>query len=103
VKSASVFVDGRRLRRPRLLEFRQVATGQDCQEAMPHGALKRGRAISGTDVTHFFGLTLKVGQRRPDYRGVSVREISNGTPGWIENMAINRVGRGRANGFFHEF
>jgi hypothetical protein len=82
VKSASVFVDGRRLRRPRLLEFRQVATGQDCQEAMRHGALKRGRAISGTDVTHFFGLSRKVGQRRPDCRGVSVREISNGSPGW---------------------
>jgi hypothetical protein len=88
VKSASVFVDGRRLRRPRLLEFRQVATGQDCQEAMRHGALKRGRAISGTDVTHFFGLSRKVGQRRPDCRGVSVREISNGSPGWSGVSAL---------------
>jgi hypothetical protein len=33
-------------------------------------------------VTHFFDLPLKVGQRAPDYRGVSMWEISNGSPGW---------------------
>jgi hypothetical protein len=45
--------------------------------------IKRGRAISGTDVAHFFSLSPKVGQRRSDYRGVSMREIGNGSPGWI--------------------
>jgi hypothetical protein len=45
--------------------------------------IKRGEGIPGTDVTHFFDLSLKVGQRGPDYRGVSMREINNGSPGWI--------------------
>jgi hypothetical protein len=38
---------------------------------------------SGTDVTHFFERSSKVGQRRPDYREVSIRKIDAGSPGWI--------------------
>ena len=48
---------------------------------MPH--IKRVQAISGTDVAHFFSLSPKVGQRRQNYCEVSMREISNGSPGWI--------------------
>jgi len=44
---------------------------------MPH--IKRGRAISGTDLTHFFGLSPKVGQPRHYYVGIS--EIRTGSPG----------------------
>jgi hypothetical protein len=44
---------------------------------------KRGEAIPGTDVTHFFSLSPKVGQRQADCRAISVDEISNGSPGWI--------------------
>ena len=47
---------------------------------MPH--IKRGEAISGTDVAHFFSPTPKVGQPHPNYCEVSMREISNGSPGW---------------------
>jgi hypothetical protein len=43
----------------------------------------RGGANPGTDVAHFFNLSPKVGQRAPDYRGVSVAKISSGSPGWI--------------------
>jgi hypothetical protein len=49
--------------------------------AIPH--IKRRKAISGTDVTHFFDLSPNVGQRGLDYRGVSMRVLSNGSPGWI--------------------
>jgi hypothetical protein len=45
--------------------------------------IKRGKAIPGTDVTHYFDLSPKVGQRGPEYRGVSMKDFSNGSPGWI--------------------
>jgi hypothetical protein len=44
---------------------------------------KGGEAIPGTDVTHFFSLSLKVGQPRQEYCEFSRREIDNGSPGWI--------------------
>jgi hypothetical protein len=44
-------------------------------------------ANPGTDVTHFFGSSLKVGQRRQDYRGVSMWKFSGGSPGWIRMAA----------------
>jgi hypothetical protein len=47
---------------------------------MPHS--KRGEVNPGMDGTHFFDLSLKEGQQRPNYRGVSMWEISNGSPGW---------------------
>jgi hypothetical protein len=34
-------------------------------------------------VTHFFGLSRKVGQREAVYRAISMRVFSNGSPGWI--------------------
>jgi hypothetical protein len=45
--------------------------------------IKRGKVIPGTDVTHFFDLSLKVGQRGPDYSGVSMWDLDSGSPGWI--------------------
>jgi hypothetical protein len=49
--------------------------------------IKRGKAIPGTDVTHFFELSPKVGQREADYRGSSMGNFSNGSPGWIRMAA----------------
>ena len=43
----------------------------------------RAKAIPGTDVTHFFKLSPKVGQRGADYRGVSMGDFDCGSPGWI--------------------
>jgi hypothetical protein len=43
----------------------------------------RDKANPGTDVTHFFSLSPKVGQRAADYRGISATEITSGSPGWI--------------------
>jgi len=42
---------------------------------------KRGEAIPGTDVTHFFSLSPKVGQPRQEYCAFSRGEIDNGSPG----------------------
>ena len=44
---------------------------------------KRGKVIPGTDVTHYFDLSPKVGQSGPKYRGISMQELGNGSPGWI--------------------
>ena len=43
-----LFVDGRRLRLSRLLDFGQVAAGQDCQEAGCHGPSKRSSRREAT-------------------------------------------------------
>jgi hypothetical protein len=43
----------------------------------------RDRANPGTDVTHLFSLSPKVGQSGPNYRGVSMAKIGSGSPGWI--------------------
>jgi hypothetical protein len=53
---------------------------------MAHG--NRGKVIPGTDVTHFFDLSPKVGQRGPDYREISMRKIDRGSPGWIRTSQI---------------
>jgi hypothetical protein len=45
--------------------------------------IKRGKAIPGTDVTHFFDLSPKVAQREADYGAISMRDFSDGSPGWI--------------------
>ena len=61
--------------------------------AMPHikGKVIKGKVIPGTDVAHFVGLSLKVGQRGTDYRGVSMREISNGSPGLDSHCGGRRL------------
>lgn len=64
---------------------------------MKRGAIshsKCGEGIQGTDVTHFFDLPPKVGQRGTDHRGVSMREISNGSPGWIRSEQKTHYRRG---------
>jgi hypothetical protein len=48
--------------------------------------IKRSNAIPGTDVAHFFDLSPKVGQRGPNYRGVSMWDLSNGSPGWVRSV-----------------
>jgi hypothetical protein len=47
---------------------------------------KRGQAIPGTDVPHFFSLSPKVGQPRHEYCAFSREEIDNGAPGWIHTL-----------------
>ena len=56
---------------------------------------KTGRAISATDVTHFFDVSPKVGQRQPDCCEVPayISEINNGSPGldsalWSANGSV---------------
>ena len=44
---------------------------------------KRDEAIPGTNVTHFFSLSPKVGQPRQEYCAFSSEENDNGSPGWI--------------------
>jgi hypothetical protein len=44
---------------------------------------KRSEAIPGTDVTHFFSLSPKVGQPGQENCTFSMGEIDNGSPGWI--------------------
>jgi hypothetical protein len=46
-----------------------------------------GKVIPGTDVSHFFDLSPKVGQRGHYYVGVSVLKNTNGSPGWIRMAA----------------
>jgi hypothetical protein len=58
---------------------------------------KHGEAIPGTDVTHFFSLSPKVGQRQADCRAISVDEISNGSPGWIRTPEGARWALAAAN------
>jgi hypothetical protein len=58
-----------------------------CSNAAPRDGLachiKRGGAVSGTDVAHLFSLSPKVGQRNSNYRGVSILDFGDGSPGWV--------------------
>jgi hypothetical protein len=97
VKSATVFsliTDSRGLAVPRkIFGTLRLVSNVTRQDAMPH--TKRGKAaIPGTDVTHFFDLSPKVGQRGSNYRGVSMRGFSNGSPGRIRtnDHSINSHG-----------
>ena len=61
---------------------------------------KRSEAIPGTDVTHFFSLSPKVGQPGQENCTFSMGEIDNGSPGWIRTSdhSINSRDLGRFNG-----
>jgi hypothetical protein len=52
---------------------------------------KAGMAISGTDVTHFFSLSPKVGQWQADCSEISVGMISNGSPAGFSPEAPHRT------------
>jgi hypothetical protein len=76
-----LFIDGRRLGVVcRIFGTPRPISNVRKRGRMPH--IKRGEAVSGTDMAHFFSPSPKVGQWSQNYCEVSMREISNGSPGW---------------------